>query len=114
MAERLAEYIGTEPVCPASLDGALERRSVDVARRAWQLLGGEGYGRVDMRITPDGSPYVLEVNPNPDLSIDAGYARMAEVNGWDYDAMVGQILDEALSRAGHGLAATQLVRQISA
>jgi D-alanine-D-alanine ligase len=108
------EYIGTEPVCPAPVDAALERRIVDVARRAWQLLGGEGYGRVDMRIAPDGSPYVLEVNPNPDLSIDAGFARMAEVNGWDYDAMVGQILDEALSRAGHGLATTQLVRQISA
>lgn len=108
------EYIGTEPVCPAPVDAALERRIVDVARRAWQLLGGEGYGRVDMRIAPDGSPYVLEVNPNPDLSIDAGFARMAEVNGWDYDAMVGQILDEALSRSGHGLAATQLVRQISA
>lgn len=108
------EYIGTEPVCPASVDRDLRRRIVDIARQAWQVLGGEGYGRVDMRITPDGSPYVLEVNPNPDLSIDAGFARMAEVHGWDYDAMVGQILDEALSRAGHGSAADQLVRQISA
>lgn len=92
------EYRGTIPVCPAEVPGELRDRIVDVATRAWRLLGGEGYGRVDLRVTEEGSPYVLEVNPNPDLSSDAGFANMARALGWTYDTLVGKIVDEALSR----------------
>jgi D-alanine-D-alanine ligase len=63
------------------------------------LLGGEGYGRVDLRVTEEGSPYVLEVNPNPDLSSDAGFANMARALGWTYDTLVGKIVDEAVTRS---------------
>lgn len=109
-----AEYQGTVPVCPAQVTPELERRILDVARQAWQLLGGEGYGRVDLRVTEDGSPYVLEVNPNPDLSSDAGFANMARVRGWNYDAVVGKVVEEALARAGQDTTADQLVRQVGA
>lgn len=101
-AEGSPEYLGTEPVCPAAVDDALGQRIVDVARSAWQLLGGgHGYGRVDLRVDPEGSPWVLEVNPNPDLSADAGFARMARAIGWDYDALVDAVMREALARAPH-------------
>ncbi|MCC7131122.1 MAG: ATP-grasp domain-containing protein [Gemmatimonadales bacterium] len=94
------EDLGTEPVCPAPLGPELARRVASVARSAWQLIGQEnGYGRVDIRITPDGQPYVLEVNPNPDISADAGLARMASVRGWDYDTLILKVVDEALGRA---------------
>jgi D-alanine-D-alanine ligase len=94
------EDLGTIPTCPAALAPELEKRVVQVARDAWELLGqSSGYGRVDMRIAPDGQPYVLEVNPNPDLSSDAGLARMARVRGWDYDTLVLKVVEEALGRA---------------
>jgi len=108
------EYQGTVPVCPAPVTPELEARILDVARRAWQLLGGEGYGRVDLRVTENGSPYVLEVNPNPDLSSDAGFANMARVRGWNYDAVVGKVVEEALTRAGRAPVADLVVGEVVA
>ena len=55
-----------------------------VALRAWKLVGGFGYGRVDMRIDESGQPWILEVNANPDIAPDAGLARMARVAGIEY------------------------------
>ncbi|MBS1241420.1 MAG: ddl, partial [Gemmatimonadetes bacterium] len=108
------EYVGTDPVCPARVDQALADRILTVARRAWEVLGGgEGYGRVDLRVAPDGTPYVLEVNPNPDLSSDAGFARMGGALGWNYDALIGQVVGETLHRARRGAAADSLVRSVT-
>ena len=87
--------LGTRPVCPARIPDALAGRARDVALGAWRAVGGRGYGRVDLRTDGDGSVHILEVNPNPDLSPGAGLARMAAVAGWDFDALVTRILDEA-------------------
>lgn len=94
-----AEDLGTVPVCPARLSTDLAKRVASVAKAAWRLMGQEkGYGRVDIRISPDGQPFVLEVNPNPDISDDAGLSRMAAARGWDYDALILKVLDEAVTR----------------
>lgn len=103
------EYAGTLPVCPARLPADAARRIGRVARQAWeQLAGAEGYGRVDLRLGEDGQPWVIEVNPCPDLSSDAGLARMARAHGWDYAALVGRIVEEALGRARQTSAAAAL------
>lgn len=94
------EDLGTQPRCPAALEPELAKRAVQIARLAWQTLAhARGYGRVDLRITDQGEVHVLEVNPNPDLSSDAGLARMAEARGWDYHSLVLRVIDEALERA---------------
>ncbi len=90
------EYVGTEPVCPAALDGDLAARVIDVATHAWRAVEGRGYGRVDVRVDADGQPWVLEVNPNPDLSTDAGLARMAGAFGWSYEHLVLQVMQAAV------------------
>jgi D-alanine-D-alanine ligase len=106
---------GTVPVCPADLEPQLLRRITDVARTAWeQMCGFEGYGRVDLRLNEDGQPYVLEVNPTPDLSSNAGLARMGRAFGWSYDDLVMQIVDEALMRSQSHQAADALVSGVSA
>ncbi|MGE0442783.1 MAG: ATP-grasp domain-containing protein [Gemmatimonadales bacterium] len=106
---------GTLPMCPAPLEPALADKVETAARAAWQLIGKEmGYGRVDMRIAPDGNPYVLEVNPNPDISDDAGLSRMASVRGWDYDTLILKVVDEALSRAERRRSLEAQYLQISA
>jgi D-alanine-D-alanine ligase len=94
--EDTPDYIGTEPVCPAKIDAALASRITKVAADAWHAVEGRGYGRVDLRVDDDGRPWILEVNPNPDLSTDAGLARMAHAFGWSYDELVCQILNAAL------------------
>lgn len=86
---------GTRPDCPARVGAALHDRAVTMAREAWEVVVGCGYTRVDLRTDATGAPYILEVNPNPDLSPGAGLARMAEAAGWGYDSLVARILEEA-------------------
>ena len=92
------EDVGAKPVCPAALPDGLTEELQRIALAAWRVVGGEGYGRVDARIDAEGRPWVLEVNSNPDLSPEAGLARMAGVAGMDYAALVQTICDHALSR----------------
>lgn len=96
------EFGGTVPVCPAPLGTKQAQQLQQIAARAWQLMGGRGYARVDVRLASDGTPYVIDINPNPDLSLDAGLARQARVAGWSYEELVGKIVDEALDPVGDG------------
>jgi D-alanine-D-alanine ligase len=96
--EDSVEYAGTQPVCPAVIDETYRARLVDVASAAWRAVEGTGYGRVDLRVDRDGQPWILEVNPNPDLSTDAGLANMARVYGWDYEELVLTIVEAALRK----------------
>jgi D-alanine-D-alanine ligase len=109
------EDIGTEPVCPAVLTPELNRRVVQASKLAWETLtGSKGYGRVDLRITEQGEVFVLEVNPNPDLSSDAGLARMARARGWDYSALLLKVLAEAVERFELAKAAEALTQNVPA
>ena len=85
------EDLGARPCCPASLSPELTNELQRLAITAWQAVGGKGYGRVDFRIDATGRPWVLEVNANPDLSPDAGLARMARAAGFDYPALILEI-----------------------
>ena len=109
------EYAGTEPVCPAVVSAELARKLTKVARHAWMTLArSEGYGRVDLRVDESGQPWVIEVNPCPDLSRDAGLARMAAAHGWSYEVLVEQIMAEALRRSSATAAASELTARIVA
>lgn len=91
------EDIGAQPKCPANLPKHFAKAISQIARTAWTAVRGEGYGRVDMRIDQNGRPWILEVNANPDISPDAGLARMAGVAGLDYDALIRKVCDLAVA-----------------
>jgi D-alanine-D-alanine ligase len=93
------EDIGAQPRCPARLPARVASEVSRIALRAWKLAGGFGYGRVDMRIDAAGQPWILEVNANPDISPDAGLARMAKVTGSEYPALIRTICELALTRS---------------
>jgi D-alanine-D-alanine ligase len=80
---------------PAVLDDALRREVEQTARAAFIALGGESYGRVDMRLDRDGRPCVIDVNPNNDLHPEAGLAVAARSIGVSYAALIGGILAQA-------------------
>jgi D-alanine-D-alanine ligase len=98
--EESPEFGGTVPICPAPLAAEQAEQLQRIAARAWWLMGGGGYARVDVRLASDGTPYVIDINPNPDLSLDAGLARQARIAGWSYEDLVGKIVDEAVDRDG--------------
>ena len=101
--------LGSVPVCPASLPQKLADRLVRIAETAWRAMEGKGYGRVDLRVDEQGRPWVLEVNPNPDLNDDAGLSRMAKAAGWDYAELVRRIAEVALREAQGSKAARELL-----
>ncbi len=71
-----------------------------VARRAFDVLGLRDYGRVDLRLDARDEPYVIDVNPNPDISPGAGFLLAAERAGLSYDDVIERIVESALRRAG--------------
>lgn len=94
------EWGTSEVQCPADLNKRLREELERAAERAFRGLGCRDYARVDFRISQDGIPHLLEVNPNPDLAPDAGFARSARTFRWSYDDLVHHILDCATLRTG--------------
>jgi D-alanine-D-alanine ligase len=85
---------------PARLN-ATERDALEAScRLAYQLVGCRDYGRIDVR-QRDGRMYVLDVNPNADLSADASVALAAGKAGFCYGAMGSRFVEWAQNRAPH-------------
>lgn len=89
------------PSVPCTLPAEQERRVVETALAAFEALGCRDYGRVDLRLSDDGRPWVIDINPNCDLHPDAGFARSAAAAGMDYSALALRLVDVALERT-HG------------
>lgn len=92
------EYQGTPAIAARALEPALERRIRETAIAAYHALGLSGYGRIDLRLCEKRGPLVLDVNPNPDISPDAGFARAAARGGITYAELISKIVHEAQSR----------------
>ncbi|KAK3582427.1 hypothetical protein CHS0354_023973 [Potamilus streckersoni] len=72
------EYKATKPICPAQISPLLETSLKQIATRTFHALGCRDYARVDFRVTPQNQIYVIDVNPNPDLSKEAGFNRVIQ------------------------------------
>jgi D-alanine-D-alanine ligase len=66
--------------------------------KSWKIFDLTGYARVDFRVTEEGEPLVLEINTNPGIAPDAGFAAAALQAGMSYDALIARILAAAALR----------------
>ena len=98
-------FNSTVPICPAPISKRLENRIRNIAIRSYQCIGCRDYARIDMRTDARGSIYVLEVNPNPDISPKAGFARAARAAGYSYSEMILRISEAAVERGAKVAAA---------
>ncbi len=98
-------FNSTVPICPAPISKRLENRIRNIAIRSYQCIGCRDYARIDMRSDARGRIYVLEVNPNPDISPKAGFARAARAAGYSYSEMVLRISEAAVERGAKVAAA---------
>jgi len=96
--EGSAEFVHTVPRCPASLPAEVEKKVREVALAAYRIMECRDYARVDLRLSPGGIPFILEVNANPDISPDAGMTRSAKNAGFTYAAFIGRIAEVAWKR----------------
>ena len=75
-------------------------RVQDVALRAFHAVGCRDYARVDMRLDDvTGEPYILEVNPNPDLADSCAFAQCVRASGRTYGQAMNELVHYALERA---------------
>ncbi len=96
--ETSVEYSETTPCCPAKLKEDIREKSEDIAKRAASTHKCRGYTRIDIRLSSEGVPCVIDVNPNPDLSHDSGIVRSAKAAGLSYTDMVREIINLALPK----------------
>jgi D-alanine-D-alanine ligase len=86
---------------PPPLSVAVARRLAVTATRAFVALGITGYGRVDLRITPQGDAVFLEMNPLPSLTLAAGHDELyvaAARLGHAPRGVLAAVIDAALPR----------------
>jgi len=93
-----ADDLGTVPVLHPLLPNSVAARVRRAAAEAFRAVGVRDYGRVDVRLAATGVPYVVDVNPNCDLSQGAGMARAAAAVGIDYAALIGLLVRYASRR----------------
>lgn len=98
--ESSPEFRGTKPV-PCALPPDVTARLTEVAETAFAAMELRDYARLDVRLDAAGTPYVIDVNPNCDLSDGAGFARAAGAAGLGYDQLIGRIVELALLRRPH-------------
>lgn len=96
--ENSPEFSSTVPRCPASLSSPLEKKVKEVSLAAYRIMECRDYARVDIRLSPQGIPYVLEVNANPDISQDAGMTRSAKTAGFTYTEFIARIVEISWAR----------------
>jgi len=89
-------YARVLPVCPAQAPEGICREAERLALEAYHAVGDPDYARVDLRNDAAGQLFVLEVNPNPDLSPDAGLACQAKAAGMSYSNLINTIVELAL------------------
>jgi D-alanine-D-alanine ligase len=88
--------------CPAALPDDLRRRIETEAGRAYEVLGCEGVGRVDLRLGDDGIPYFLEVNTIPGMTETSLVPMGARARGMSFSRLVDRIARYALRKAESG------------
>jgi D-alanine-D-alanine ligase len=95
------DHYAMESKCPVEdLAPELVEKIQAVAVRAYNVLGCRDYARVDMRLDPTtNEPFILEINPNPDLSDDCAYAQCVRASGRTYSQAIQEIVGFALDRA---------------
>ncbi len=91
-------YKHTKPVCPVELNERIKNKIIKIAIDAFEALSCRDYARIDVRLDKKNVPYVIEVNPNPDISTDSGFARAAAAAGISHKELLNTIANFALSR----------------
>ncbi|HUW75242.1 MAG TPA: D-alanine--D-alanine ligase [Gallionella sp.] len=92
-----AKYLSndTRYLCPSDLNAAREAEMQGLAKQAFALIGGQGWGRVDFLMSENGKPYLLEANTSPGMTDHSLVPMAARQAGMSFGQLVLRILELA-------------------
>ena len=105
------EFVGTRAQFAPEVGDRPRRQMRDLARQVYRLLGMRDYGRVDFRLDRDDRPFVLEANPNPDITPGSGYCLALNAAAVSYSDFLERMVRRAFARRPHDAPAERNVSQ---
>jgi D-alanine-D-alanine ligase len=84
--------------CPAHLKEATSEKIATYSLKTFEMLGCRDFSRIDFRVSADGIPYMLEINPLPGLGDYSDLIIMAVKLGWKHEALIAAVFNAALER----------------
>ena len=103
------EFLGTRAQFSPSVSDEVRSRILGLAREVYTLIGMRDYGRVDFRLDEQGRAYILEANPNPDITPGSGYCQALDVVGMAYVDFIDGLVRRAVARRNPGHLAARAV-----
>lgn len=89
--------LGIKTIRAEGISPAIEARINHVCKRVYKALSLSGYARIDLRLRDDGKVFVIEANPNPNLSYGEDFAESAENTGISYEQLLKKIISLGLN-----------------
>lgn len=83
---------GIQNIFAEGLPDGMAERIAKICQKVYRVLRIRGYGRIDLRVTPEGEIVILEANPNPNLDRDDEFAQSAMKAGLTYETLIQRIL----------------------
>jgi D-alanine-D-alanine ligase len=92
-----AKYLrnDTRYLCPSGLSAEREAAMQQLAKQAFVLIGGQGWGRVDFLMSESGQPYLLEINTSPGMTDHSLVPMAARQAGISFEQLVVKVLELA-------------------
>ena len=88
---------GLDTLAAEGFTGSELQRISDTCKKIYRRLYMSGYGRLDFRLDAAGELYLLEANPNPNLTYGEDLAESAEYAGISYPELISKIINHGLS-----------------
>jgi D-alanine-D-alanine ligase len=83
---------------PANLKEEVQKEIVKASLKTYDVLGCRDFARIDFRVSKDGIPYMLEINPLPGLGDYSDLVIMALKLGWSHEGLIVAVFNAALKR----------------
>lgn len=92
-----AKYVTgeTQYIVPAELSADTTAELQAIALKTFHALNAKGFGRVDFRLSPEGRPYVLELNSIPGFTATSLLPKAAQAAGIEFPELCGRIMELA-------------------
>lgn len=105
------EWNAMPVITEVNASAELRAKIEDIAIRTYRAFGCRDYARVDFRIDENEQPWVVDVNPNPDITSEGGFAGGCKMAGYSYGQAISNIVQMAVARRNRRNALMQTLAQ---